>query len=94
MLKSVDLDVGGNSKIVPFIPFGFFLPMVYSGMASLRKSLTVILGFLLVMELLQFFTRLGSFDVDNIILNVTGGFLGYLIYSLRKRGSGLWKSKK
>jgi glycopeptide antibiotics resistance protein len=47
----------------------------------------------LTFELLQLFFRLGSFDVDDLLLNTAGGMIGYLPFKLlglymgRRRGS-------
>ena len=32
------------------------------------------------MELLQLITKVGSFDVDDLLLNTLGGMIGFLIY--------------
>ena len=36
----------------------------------------------LVVEILQIVFRVGSFDVDDLILNTLGGMLGYLLLEL------------
>ena len=43
---------------------------------------TVILTFVFssMIEIIQLYTKIGVFDVDDIILNTLGGFVGYLIY--------------
>lgn len=33
-------------------------------------------------EIFQLVTRVGSFDVDDILLNTLGGVLGYIIFSI------------
>ena len=66
----------GNT--IPFIPFGFLMPMSYRKKCSLGKVLLRGLLFVLFAELAQFYTNLGAFDVDDIILNMVAIFLGYL----------------
>ena len=66
----------GNT--IPFIPFGFLMPMSYRKKCSLGKVLLTGLLFVLFAELAQFYTNLGAFDVDDIILNMVAIFLGYL----------------
>ncbi len=66
----------GNT--IPFIPFGFLLPMSCRKKCSLGKVLLTGLGFVLLAEMVQFYTNLGAFDVDDIILNMAAIFLGYL----------------
>ncbi|WP_415340200.1 VanZ family protein, partial [Clostridium perfringens] len=39
-------------------------------------------GISLTIELIQLLTGLGFFDVDDIILNVLGGIIGYLILKI------------
>ena len=66
----------GNT--VPFLPLGFLLPMAYRKCSSLFRVLLFGLLFVLLAEAVQFCTNLGTFDVDDIILNMAAIFLGYL----------------
>ena len=66
----------GNT--LPFMPFGFLLPLSYRKKCSLWKVLLLGLLFVLFAEAVQFYTNLGSFDVDDIMLNMAAIFLGYL----------------
>lgn len=66
----------GNT--LPFIPFGFLLPLSCKRKSSLFGVLLWGLLFVLFAESVQFYTNLGTFDVDDIILNMTAIFLGYL----------------
>ena len=69
----------GNVAI--FVPFGFFMPL-----ASRYRSffLTVIysFGFSFVIETFQLITRVGTFDVDDLLLNTIGGILGYIFFAI------------
>lgn len=71
------LNVFGN--VIAFMPCGFFLPIV--SRRSRKWYNTVLLGFLLSLsvETLQLFLKVGSFDVDDLLLNTLGGSLGYII---------------
>lgn len=66
----------GNT--IPFVPFGFLMPMAYGRKCSFGKVLFWALVFLLFAEGVQFYTNLGTFDVDDIILNMSAIFMGYL----------------
>lgn len=71
-------NLWGN--IVAFLPFGFILPIVTRRM---RSGFTIIMsGFALSMtvELIQLITRVGCFDVDDLILNTIGAAIGYLLF--------------
>ena len=38
------------------------------------------LGLSLLVEVFQFISKVGSFDVDDIILNTIGGIVGYILF--------------
>ncbi len=71
------INLFGNVLI--FVPFGFFKPM-----ASKSRSFfeTIFDGFLLslLVEVFQFVSKVGRFDVDDLILNTFGALAGYLIF--------------
>lgn len=72
-------------NIIPFIPFGFLLPITYRKSSSAVMVLFIGLASILLIEIFQFLTRLGSFDVDDIILNMIGILCGYLMYLIFQR---------
>lgn len=82
----VKLNIIGN--VLPFMPFGFLLPSAYPKTDSLKHILVIGFFSILFFETLQFVTRLGSFDVDDIILNMLGIICGYLILKLSRRIAG------
>lgn len=76
------INLAGN--VLLFIPPGYLLPKLWKKQENFfRFFFTCSLSILLV-ELVQLFTLLGSFDVDDIILNLIGMILGFLYYHLRK----------
>ena len=77
------LEVFSNlfGKILIFVPFGFFIAMASSS-RSFFKALFNSLGLSLCVEILQLVTRVGSFDVDDILLNTIGGMLGYIVFMI------------
>lgn len=77
--KAYFLNVFGN--VLAFMPFGFFLPML---LAKKNIFLTTFWGFLLSLfvEAIQLSMKLGSFDVDDLLLNTIGAFLGACIYGI------------
>lgn len=74
-------NVVGN--FVVFMPFGFLLP-VLSKKYKYSFILIALLSFelSLAIEVVQLFTRLGSFDVDDLLLNTLGGSAGYICYAI------------
>ena len=72
------LNIGGN--IIGFLPFGLLLPVMHR---NLRKSLPVIrlgFSFSLLVESLQLVLKVGSLDVDDLLLNTVGAAAGYFLY--------------
>ena len=80
------LNVMGN--VCVFVPFGAFLPALFAKCQKLVLVLLFSLEFSLAVELVQLVTKVGSFDVDDLLLNTIGGMLGYWVYKIlagRKR---------
>lgn len=68
-------------NVIIFIPFGFFMPMA-SKYRSIFSALFYSFGLSLCVETFQLITKVGSFDVDDLLLNTVGGLVGYLIFVL------------
>lgn len=71
------INLLGNVLI--FIPFGFFEPLT----SRYRNFLgTVMDGFLLslLVEVFQLVSKVGRFDVDDLMLNTFGVVIGYLFF--------------
>ena len=71
-------NIGGN--LLLFLPMGFFLPVLIPFFRKLWKTILGIAFAVLLAESLQLFLRLGIFDIDDLILNLTGALFGYFIY--------------
>lgn len=85
--KVVTLNLAGN--VAAFLPFGFFLPVVLKNCKGWLLVTLLTMTASLVIETIQLVTKVGSFDVDDILLNTLGGILGYfgyfIIYKIRER---------
>lgn len=68
-------------NIAAFIPSGFLVPVVFRRHESMIRTLWICLIAILGVEILQFAAMPGYFDVDDILLNMTGCLPGYGIYS-------------
>ncbi|MCR2045326.1 VanZ family protein [Anaerosalibacter massiliensis] len=82
-------DIGFNisvsnilGNIIAFMPLGFLLPLLKERLKELKKIFKIAFIISLTFEVIQLITGLGQFDVDDIILNVLGGVLGFLIYKI------------
>jgi glycopeptide antibiotics resistance protein len=76
-------NIGGN--IIGFMPLGILLPALFFSLKSIWRVALVSFCISLVFETTQLLTGLGSFDVDDIILNTAGGILGYIVYLALKK---------
>ncbi len=74
------INILGN--IVAFMPFGFLLPIIHNKYRGLLRVAFYSLLFSLTVEAIQMLSRVGIFDVDDILLNTIGGILGYLLFAI------------
>ena len=70
----------GNIAI--FVPFGTLLPMGYEAVRKYYRAFLVGLIYILIIEVTQLICMLGSFDVDDFILNSIGVSCGYVIFRI------------
>ncbi|MDD6139305.1 MAG: VanZ family protein [Lachnospiraceae bacterium] len=77
-LKNVIINLGGN--IVMFMPLGYFLPRIAKYKKGIVYTTFECFEFSFLVEIFQLYTKKGCCDVDDIILNTLGGFLGYIVY--------------
>ena len=82
-IRSFLLNVVGN--IVGFVPGGFFLPIVSRRSKKWYNTFLISFGFSLSVETVQLVFKVGSFDVDDLLLNTLGTVLGYLAFSVCNR---------
>lgn len=81
--RMVFLNLAGN--VIIFLPFGAILPVLLRPMRGLIRTAGAGAAVSLLIELLQLGTRVGSFDVDDILLNVLGSAAGYVIFAVTDR---------
>jgi glycopeptide antibiotics resistance protein len=81
---------------VMFLPFGFLLPLVWPQVNKFRHLLGYSLGFSLFIELSQLLSNRAT-DVDDLLMNVLGALIGYLLFRIMqrlfKRDASLQRSK-
>lgn len=85
------MNVAGN--IAAFIPFGLFVMPVSGRKINFAETVMLTFDVSICVEIIQLVTRVGSFDVDDLILNTIGGVIGasmYMVYVIieRKRTDG------
>ena len=72
--ESIIINLFGN--IIMFIPFGF-LGWLNAKYFSFKKLIVDFLSALIIVEALQYLTRLGVFDIDDLALNSLGVWIGF-----------------
>ena len=77
-MEAMFLNIFGN--VIGFLPLGVFLPVLFP--RCQRGSVTILLcfEFSAVAEVIQLVTKVGCFDVDDLMLNTFGGCIGYLVF--------------
>lgn len=68
-------------NIVLFVPFGFFLPLLYKKCHHIKTVVLTCFLFSLSVEIVQMFGW-GSTDINDLITNTVGACLGYVVYYL------------
>ena len=76
------VNIIGN--IIMFMPMGFLLPLLFSNLDSLKKTVAIGFGTSLLIEFTQLFL-IRSTDVDDLMLNTLGTMLGYLVFLAFKK---------
>jgi glycopeptide antibiotics resistance protein len=74
-------NIGGN--VLLFVPLGVLMPLKNKAINSKWKMIVVACLVSLIIELFQLFVVPSrSADVDDFILNILGGLVGYFFYKL------------
>ena len=80
LVRIAVINLYGN--VIMFIPLGFLLPKVFKKLRKFWKVLLATAGIIIFVELAQLFSLMGSCDVDDLILNVLGAGIGYILYRI------------
>ena len=75
-------NLGANIGL--FIPFGLYYRYV-KRVPSMMQLFLISVGVISLIEFVQFLTRRGSLDIDDLILNVLGVVLGYIIFPVFRK---------
>ncbi|MGH4125565.1 MAG: VanZ family protein [Clostridium sp.] len=83
MIKFWIKNILGNMLLL--LPFGLLLPMLWEKFENIRNTLLISFIFSFSIEILQLLSyyignRGRSFDIDDIILNTFGAWIGYMFY--------------
>ena len=76
-------NILGN--LFAFAPMGFFIPLLFKRINSLKSFVILILSIIMTVEIMQFITMTGRFDIDDVILNSFGAIITYIIVTKIKK---------
>ncbi|WP_346684629.1 VanZ family protein [Anaerostipes butyraticus] len=87
-------NIAGNALI--FLPYGYLLSLLWKKKHAVPVILLSAAAISLVFEILQYRFYLGSADIDDVILNIIGAFLGVVCFRIisrifSQRPSGIYK---
>lgn len=83
---NINLDIpiiNLSCNLLMFMPAAIYLPLYVKRIKTLKSCIVAMLSILVFIELIQFLTRRGSFDIDDLILNILGVIIGYQIWRIR-----------
>jgi len=75
------------TNVVMFVPYGLLLPVVFGKLRSWWRAGLVVLASTCLIETIQYFIG-RSADIDDVIMNLAGGLLGYGLFALLDRVLG------
>ncbi|MGO0061295.1 VanZ family protein [Brevibacillus fluminis] len=81
-------NTAGN--VLLFMPFGFLLPLLFTRLASIHRVFFASLAASLALEWGQLLFSMGSFDVDDMLLNTIGALGGFGLYTVWQR----WRKRQ
>lgn len=70
-------------NVIIFIPMGIFLPFYFKKLRVFGKYIITVVIMVLLVELIQFVFMLGIADIDDFILNVAGGAIGFVLWKIK-----------
>lgn len=85
LLHPTLMDLVGFGNLVAFIPFGILFPWLYR--LTFARFITLFFLLIIVAETIQALTLLGSFDINDALLNTLGAAIGFGAYKLGVRSN-------
>ncbi|MEK4511941.1 VanZ family protein [Paenibacillus sp. FSL K6-2524] len=72
------VNLVGNIGV--FVPFGVLMPSIFKHLRKYPVFSIYFISSILILEFMQTFLKVGSGDIDDVILNFVGGSIGYLLW--------------
>lgn len=74
---SIFTNIFGN--VILFMPFGF-MGILFRKYYKFKNLIIDFIKILIVVEFVQYISRMGVFDIDDILLNSIGVYLGFRVF--------------
>lgn len=68
-------------NLLLFMPMGLYMPLFIKKLLKLRAYTCFMAILIFGIETVQLLANLGSFDIDDFILNLTGALIGFAIFN-------------
>ena len=81
-LKMFVYNIFGNAAAL--MPTAFFLPNIFKKQRDFKTFAFTVTGIVAAIEIIQFITLSGAFDIDDFILNVSGACLMFKLLDTKK----------
>ena len=82
----IEIWVFSLGNLLMFVPFGALLPINFpTACGKYGRSLLFFVAGITLMEFLQMLTLLGSFDVEDILINAIGFSIGFLSWKISQK---------
>ena len=79
-------------NLLAFVPFGFLLPAAFPKvLRPYWKAGAVFLACIAALECAQMLTHLGSFDIEDILVNFLGFSIGFASWKISLRVPEMWR---
>ena len=69
-------------NVIMFLPMGIFLPILSKRLRNLNQIFFISLAISLGIELIQFMTERGFFQLDDVVMNVLGTIIGFIFWKI------------
>lgn len=79
--RQIMFNLLGN--ICALMPMALFLPLLFKKQSKFKNFIVTIVIIILGIELLQLITTTGRFDIDDLILNLFGAAIMYLLLNIK-----------
>ena len=83
--SQIILNLFGN--VFAFMPMALFLPLLFKKENKFKNFVIILIVIILGIEFLQLITGSGRFDIDDLILNLFGACLAYVLLNIKSARS-------